>query len=268
MVARAGELPEELLLAPLQYCAIETWVSFALTCKLFSRWFEDRIFWISALKSTKRLRPIACPFHQDLSKCSLEELQEIGRRTLRLERNWSSPRPSMVGPLRSIELSVRHLDAIFQVPGTELYLMHSRREASLFCVDAKEGKLVAGPLGASSWILDVSPGQDDPGKYSMGLLLSGWDHSSIAIACLEYGLGEGKDEVKLSYTFRRLLDEGSRYWAIFMTRELVGVMVNPAQNHEEDRLGILAYNIASEVQTMIETDIAPPVSIFRFIWSY
>ncbi|RXW24938.1 hypothetical protein EST38_g894 [Candolleomyces aberdarensis] len=164
----------------------------------------------------------------------------------------------MVGPLRSIELSVRNLDAIFQVPGTELYLMHSRREASLFCIDAKEGKLVAGPLGASSWILDVSPGQDDPGRYSMGLLLSGWDHPSIAIACLEYGLGEGKDEVKLSYSFRRSLDDSSRYWAIFMTRELVGVMVNPAQNHEEDRLGILAYNIASGAQTMIETDIAPP----------
>ncbi|KAJ2918553.1 hypothetical protein MD484_g1831, partial [Candolleomyces efflorescens] len=265
MLAGAGELPEELSLAPLQYCEIETWVSFALTCKRFSRWFENRIFWISALKSTRHQRPIACPFHHDLSKCSLEELQDIGHRTMRLERNWSLPQPKLVGPVRSIPLERRYLDAIFQVPGTQLYLMHSRTEERLYCIDAskKDGKessrLIAGPMLGAPKILDVSPGQDDDGMYSMGLLLGNLDQvaTAIVIASLEYGLGEGKDEVKLSYRFQHSLEFGPGYWAIFMTREIVGVMVNPARA-PEDRLEILAYNIASGDQTVIQTDIAVP----------
>ena len=82
------------------------------------------------------------------------------------------------------------------------------------------------------------------------------------IASLEYGLGEGKDEVKLSYRFQHSLEFGPGYWAIFMTREIVGVMVNPARA-PEDRLEILAYNIASGDQTVIQTDIAVPVSTSR-----
>ena len=91
--------------------------------------------------------------------------------------------------------------------------------------------------------------------------------SAIAIVCLEYGLGEGKSEVKLSYSFQHSLDEGARYWAIFMTREVIGVMVDPAQDPGEDRLEILACNIASGAQTVIQTDITAPVSIFGFISS-
>lgn len=221
---------------------------------------------------------------------------------MRLERNWSLPQPKMVGPVRSIPLDRQYLDAIFQVPGTQLYLMHSRSEERLYCIDAskkdsgEEGgqssRLIPGPMLGAPRILDVSPGQDDVGMYSMGLLLGNWDQTyvvpilalrtlvskfpiggsttdrlssatAIVIASLEYGLGEGKDEVKLSYRFRHPLEVGPGYWAIFMTRELVGVMVNPAQT-PEDRLEILAYNIASRKQTVIQTDIAVPVSTFEF----
>lgn len=92
------------------------------------------------------------------------------------------------------------LDIIFQVPGTRLYLLHSRREGVITvwdmgrseeeCSRAAESLAslgyscgedtwnrprkagpVSGPLKAATRIVDVSPGREEPQAYLMGLLL-------------------------------------------------------------------------------------------------
>ncbi|KAF6763022.1 hypothetical protein DFP72DRAFT_1060217 [Ephemerocybe angulata] len=262
------DLPDDVLLSLLQVVCIEEWVSVALTCKRFARWLTERFFWLSALKSTQRFRPIACPFHHDLPKCPLSELREIGLRTLRLERNWSLDCPRPLAPLgsavcRAVHLG-GHLDIIFQIPGTRLYLMHSMDDGHVACWDMGLGQRVTEPAYVAPLVIDVSAGVDELGCYSMALLhqnmKDGLSYSGIAVATVSYGApGEA---VNLALTFNQKLKDNAEYWDVFMTKEVVGAMMhsdylpgNQPGEFKEVPLCVVAFNRASQVRTIIESDL-------------
>lgn len=65
------------------------------------------------------------------------------------------------------------LDVIFQVPGTALYVFHSRVTGTIAAWNVDLGRRVTPEIHISRRVLDVSPGQNELGKFSMGLLTSG-----------------------------------------------------------------------------------------------
>ena len=134
---------------------------------------EQRGYWIDALREARLTRPIACPLREDLLQHDLQSLKRIAFHTLRLEQNWSSPEPRIHGPIKAVVLGLPVLDVIFQVPGTTLYVFHSRSRGTIAAWDIDLGKRVTPEIDISTRVLDVSPGQDEPGKFSMGLLTSG-----------------------------------------------------------------------------------------------
>jgi len=91
---------------------------------------------------------------------------------MRLKHNWALPQPKIDGPIKVVMLDPPNLDIIFQVPGTELYVFHSRDTGTVCAWDIGIGKRVSPEIYVSTRLVDVSPGQDLPGKFSMGLLTS------------------------------------------------------------------------------------------------
>lgn len=74
--------------------------------------------------------------------------------------------------MRKVTLGGEYPDVIFQVPGRDLYLMHSRETGKVAAWDIKLGVRVTPEFYIAPYVRDVSPGQDEPGCFSMGLLTS------------------------------------------------------------------------------------------------
>lgn len=64
------------------------------------------------------------------------------------------------------------LDLIFQVPGTEYYVFHSRLTGELVVWDVGAARQVTRGLYVARRIMDVSAGQQTEGRFWMGLLVS------------------------------------------------------------------------------------------------
>lgn len=131
------------------------------------------MFWITALENERRWKPIACTQNEDLTKHDLIGLQKIAWHTVRLERNWTSTLPRILGDTRKVSLGLPGLDLIFQIPGTWLYVFHFATTGCVELWDIEPGKRVGEPLKVGKNVWDVSPGEDLPGKFSMGLLVAG-----------------------------------------------------------------------------------------------
>lgn len=234
--------------------------------------------------------------HHDLGNCSLEELKDIAHRTMRLRRNWSLPRPQPIvsSPTEAactvFNLGSKNLDVIFQVPGTQLFLMHSSDDGGyIACWDMAVGKRVTEPLPAFQRLLDVSGGVDEPGCFSMAMLTqeqpnecvlltysaqyvvvdlaltSSGRTNHLAVVCLEYGSRPG-DEIKVTYTFQRALTPGyMMYWDVFLTRNVVGLMM-PDPDKNSDRLEdpramqVSIFDRASGTSTSVQVTQSPEIA--------
>ncbi|KAF8963666.1 hypothetical protein BDZ97DRAFT_988084 [Flammula alnicola] len=223
-------------------------------CLSYFQWLVlQKKFLDPCLQAERLRRPIACPLHEDLTMHDLQSLKRIALHTLRRERNWSLPEPQVIGPIKSVMLNPRGLDVIFQVPGTELYVFHSRSTGMVVAWDVGLGKPVTPSIYVSHRIMDVSPGQDGVGKFSMGLLTSSLGtHHRLVVVCLEYGPAG----VTLSLPFEHTFGVGLSHWAVFMTKEYIGALEYAPNLEESDAtIDIVALNLSSAKETVIKTDI-------------
>ncbi|KAF8963664.1 hypothetical protein BDZ97DRAFT_2013311 [Flammula alnicola] len=248
-LSNPSAFPANVLLHLLGFCELVTMLH--SQCK--------REFWIHALRMERLTRPIACPLHEDLTRHDLQSLKRIALHTLRRERNWSLPEPQVIGSIKSVMLNPRGLGTIiFQVPGTELYVFHSRSTGMVVAWDVGLGKQATPSIYISRLIMDMSPGQDQAGRFSMGLLTSeSWDSyeiksSQIGVVCLEYGPAG----VTLSLSFEHTFKAGLSRWAVFMTKEYVGALeCDPTVEESDATIDIIALNLSSGNKTLIKTDI-------------
>lgn len=248
-------LPHDVLLHVLGFCDLKTGISFSMACSTFHALLEKRSFWITCLTKTRLSKPIPCLLHEDLTTHDLASLKRIALQSLRLQRNWDLPKPEIIGSIKTVKLGIRpKFDIVFQVPGTELYVLHARPKGFMTCWDIGLGKAVCPPIHVAKAILDVSPGQDQPGRFSMGLLVNDGDintpNLSLVIVCLEYSLSTAKVQI----VFRHYLSPLFCHWAVFMTKEIVGVLRCDV-SRRDPTIDLLALNISSKKMTMVKTDI-------------
>ena len=131
----------------------------------------QKAFWITALKKERRIRPIACPYHEDLTTHDIHGLRRIALHTRRLDRNWDSEKPQVLGPIKTVSLGFPTLDILFQVPGTELYVLHCHIRGIVELWHIGLGKVVSGPFSISTEVCDISQVEDLPGRLTMALLV-------------------------------------------------------------------------------------------------
>lgn len=83
--------------------------------------------------------------------------------------------------------------------------------------------------------------------------------NKIVVAGLEYGPGG----VKLSAVFNHTLEANLTHWAIFMTKECVGVLECTPAMHlmgAVDYVSVVSFNLASGRQAIITTDMPGKVN--------
>ncbi|KAJ3513973.1 hypothetical protein NLJ89_g2638 [Agrocybe chaxingu] len=256
-MARLDQLPTDILLYIISLCELVDVATFATVCRALREISSThRSLWIGALENARRVDPIACTFNEDLTAHDIPTLKTIALHTLRLRRNWARREPRIIGPIKAFTLGLQLLDVIFQVPGSELYLFHSRTRGTVEAWDIGSARQVAPPVYVAKKILDVSPGQDLPGKFSMGLLTSETpenDNNKLIIVCLEYG----KNGVSIKLAIQHTFEAEMYHWAVFMSPEVVGVLrCNPGIMLEDETIDIIALNISTGRRAYIKTDIA------------
>ncbi|KAF8151190.1 hypothetical protein BJ912DRAFT_1051621 [Pholiota molesta] len=277
MQLNLSSLPDDILLAILGFQGLADVLIFPLVCRAFNAIAQKRALWIRALHSERLRRPIACPAHTDLAALTLADLKRIARRTYRLQRTWTTEQPTplrVVGPIKAVELSVPDtlaeepngdmglLDLIFQVPGTEYYVFHSRLTGELVVWDVGAARQVTRGLYVARRIMDVSAGQQTEGRFWMGLLVSesqfSFSLNRVMVVCLEYDAPEAAGP-SLTITFAYAFKPGLSHWAIFMTKEYIGALeCVPSLDLDSPMdayIRVIAVNIATARQTLITTDI-------------
>ncbi|KAF5321060.1 hypothetical protein D9619_001669 [Psilocybe cf. subviscida] len=248
-------LPSDVLFYVFHYCDLDTHAILPLVCSSLNTLAQERGYWINALRNAQLQKPIACPLHEDLTKASLADLRNIALHTLRLERNWSSPFPEVKGIVNEVALGNGRPDVIFQVPGRDLYLMHSRKTGGIAAWNIKLGVQVTPEYYMARYVRDVSPGQDEPGCFSMGLLTAedkfGGTANKLFVIRLEYN---EHDEVDLCIKYITQFEPNRAQWAAFMTKEIVGVLDN-SYAIDDLAVHILAYNMRTRKAVNIVTDL-------------
>lgn len=141
-------------------------------CKeMYSLAFQ-KAFWITALKNERQIKPIACPYREDLTLHEIPALKRIALHTRRLERNWASETPQVIGQIKTLSLGFPMLEFLFQVPGTELYVFHCSIRETVELWHIGLGRIVGGPLTLSAEVCDISQPEDLPGKLTFALLVT------------------------------------------------------------------------------------------------
>src|SRR5689334_9790857 len=81
-------------------------------------------FWISALESTRRIRPLPLPHRTDLSTLALDDLKRVAFYANRLHHNWSSLRPYPTGSIRrALKLFEGDVETVCIVPGADIIML-------------------------------------------------------------------------------------------------------------------------------------------------
>ncbi|KAJ7913249.1 hypothetical protein B0H13DRAFT_2005402 [Mycena leptocephala] len=113
------------------------------SCTTLRQILAEKSFWLRALARVRRMQmhPIAVPIRQDLSGLTLAELQEAGKRTNRLIKNWfnEAPRPESLR-----EMYMDAMAEIIVIPGTGLVIAHGPAFVSCWDIRTKScvGRLV------------------------------------------------------------------------------------------------------------------------------
>ncbi|KAF9529727.1 hypothetical protein CPB83DRAFT_893246 [Crepidotus variabilis] len=244
-------LPVDVALYILRFCRLQDTLAVALVCTSLNALTTQRGFWITALQNERHFKPIACTHNEDLTKHELARLRTIALRTLRLERNWTSEKPQLLGPVKTVVLGLPRLDTLFQIPGTWLYVFHCPATECIELWDVGQGKKIAEPIPIGRNVWDVSPGEDLCGKFSMGLLAAK-DNGAIyklMVVCVKHG---GTNTPTLCLTLEVDLISPAEHWAVFIDVDVVGTL---CYSYEMEKLCVTAVNRSTGQQTFITTDL-------------
>lgn len=105
--------------------------AFRLGC--FRELTTDRGFWLSALKNDPAMASVSNPLK--LQHLDLQTLRQLALQCIKLDRNWSLPRPRIIGEVRRWHLGERSIletNHLFRFPGTELFIFHSSKFLKCF----------------------------------------------------------------------------------------------------------------------------------------
>jgi hypothetical protein len=167
--SRLGVLrwPVDVLLYMLSFCSLEDSLSFSMVRKIFVANFRffvmtgtpgiskdmhtlaaQKAFWIIALRNERWIRPIACPYHEDITTHDIHSLRRIALHTRRLERNWDSANPQVLGPIKTVSLGFPALDILFQVPGNRAVRSPLPYTRNCRVMARRVRTIVSGPFGS------------------------------------------------------------------------------------------------------------------------
>ncbi|KAJ7430305.1 hypothetical protein B0H11DRAFT_967976 [Mycena galericulata] len=137
------DLPVDIVFYVLSKMRLEDASSLAAVSRTFRDLSTDRTFWIIALKTSPSMHSVSNPRTvDDLYAMDLSTLQQLALHCIKLDlhlmkldQNWSLPRPDIIGPVRKWRLgdrSVLETNHLFQFPGSDLFIFYSSKLLKCF----------------------------------------------------------------------------------------------------------------------------------------
>ncbi|KAJ6518166.1 hypothetical protein C8R47DRAFT_1086214 [Mycena vitilis] len=165
------------------------------TCTLLRQLLEEKSFWLHALDRVRRIQmhPIAVPIRQELSDLSLAQLQEAGKRTNRLMKNWLGESPKSES-VREMFLDAVDRTKIIVISGTGLVISHGPGLVSCWDIFTRlrVGRLVvdrALSIESATFeeygqvLLGLSD-QDGPGLHVAAISVNYLDRTAVSISVI------------------------------------------------------------------------------------
>ncbi|KAJ7647808.1 hypothetical protein FB45DRAFT_209423 [Roridomyces roridus] len=231
-------LPTDILLQIVALLGLGDIVSLSLVNKTFNGLSQEHSFWLTPLLLARLERPLPCPNLEDLSVHTTKELKRFALDTLRLARNWSEPFPQIVGPIKSFP-SGRHSNILFCLP--DAIVLYCLSDGTVICHDLQTG-VNTEPFFVGR-INDMSSLLEEPEGLTVAALV---DNQEIVVLTTS-----SHPNLSISLKFRRPLDLGFQYSAVFMNSTVVGVArsANGSEPTEIQSFNRLVPSISSTIVT-------------------
>ncbi|KAJ7503090.1 hypothetical protein B0H11DRAFT_618401 [Mycena galericulata] len=202
----------------------------------------------------------------DLYAMDLPTLQQLALHCIKLDlhlmkldQNWSLPRPDIIGPVRKWRLgdrSVLETNHLFQFPGSDLFIFYSSKLLKCFNFATGESTTMLGLdgyVGSASY--DFLPDK----SVLLGVALRGGSRFNIPMLLfVQVRLDANKTGVTATIVLQPTLARDSDCQKPFVSPRIVGAVQSRGGGTE-----ILAYDLVSGASTVIETDIPINYTISR-----
>ncbi|KAJ6537746.1 hypothetical protein B0H19DRAFT_1270159 [Mycena capillaripes] len=183
-------LPADILLQIVASLNLRDAVSLSMASKTLSLLSHEHSYWLKPLLSTS---PLPCSPTADLAARPALALKQLVLHALRLQRNWSKPRPQVAGPMRTFQCGA-HISILHCVPGTDTLVLYAPTLGTII-----------GPL-------------EESGGCTLAMLVD--DDGVMRIVVLRVTV----DPVGMVRVFSHELEHGYTNSCVFLTTVVVGVV--------------------------------------------
>ncbi|KAJ8083466.1 hypothetical protein PM082_009340 [Marasmius tenuissimus] len=273
------DLPGELITEIASYLDVLSAYFLSLTCRnlrAFSR--SDSSYWSTVLKAHQQFDPsrlLPLPPYQDLRELDLRQLHNTAVHMVNLDKNLSSPRPTLRHAPTSINnRGVALSPSLTVIPGTPLMLLNWHRNKRIVCLDYEQGK-VLGSVERYQPVVPVSHLYHQQGRCSQVVRIGfgSSDDQSLSVLHVDYRLNPDTKlwetdmelvPIPVADTSNIRLTKPQWHSLITTDAELVVYKVirfspitEPEEDEDEDEasLDVVVLNIATGVFTQISTGI-------------
>ncbi|KAJ7453285.1 hypothetical protein B0H11DRAFT_278065 [Mycena galericulata] len=239
------EIPLDILLDISLQLDLADAIALLSTSQSLRKVMSEKYFWIQTLTRLRReqLHPIAVPLCSDLPTLSLLELQEAGKRTNRLMKNWKTAKPTM----ESIrKMYVDAMSDLIVIPGTGLVIVHG--PAHIACWDIFTEGCVA-RLVLPPDVSIESATFEEHGKVMLGAIATAAPCFHAVVICIDHRVRTAvtMSEV-LSHAFAHPRQQFVKRSKVTVERDTVHVVV--ATKIEPHQYNLLSVSLTGEQEIL------------------
>ncbi|KAJ7807852.1 hypothetical protein B0H14DRAFT_2871919 [Mycena olivaceomarginata] len=241
-----ADLPADVLFDVLSRMQLQDAWSLAAVSRAVRAHTTDRSFWLAALKTHSSIQSVSNPLTpHDLDS---QDLKELVLHRLKLDQNWTLPRPRIIG-------ETNHL---FNFPGSELFIFYSSK--FLKCLDYGTGEYTS-LFDLDAYVRSASYDFLPDKSVILGLALKGGSRFDIPVLKflkVERQKNESGVSVRVSLLLEATLTKDCDFQKPFVSPRVVGAVQSNSKGTQ-----IVAYGLISGGCTVIETDIPTNYAISR-----
>ncbi|KAF7296079.1 F-box domain-containing protein [Mycena kentingensis (nom. inval.)] len=262
MNVHLADLPADVLLVVVSFLPLPDVFSLTEVSQTFHHLSADRGFWLAPLQNTPHLRCVQTTCTWAIRDLDTAGLKALARRAVKLDANWSLPRPRIVGPVRKWQIgdrSVLESNCLFQFPTTTgLFVFHSSRLLKSFNAATNEYATI---LDLDAYVRSASYAILPDGSVNIGLALRGGPRFNTSILVFaKLKLSPRKSAVAGTLLLRQTLTAESDCEKPFVSAKVVGAVRSRDKTTE-----VLAYNLSTGRSTIVETDIPINYTVGRYL---
>ncbi|KAK7057708.1 F-box domain-containing protein [Favolaschia claudopus] len=244
------DLPVDIILEIVNFLELSNAIALLITCSTLYRLSTERSFWISVLETTRKISPIGCPRHAQLSQLTLDTLKCEAFSWLKLQKNLSLPFPQLVHPPTRNPLPER-AQIIFAIQGTDILLIATiSRRGKVFCWDARLGAAFPFPaIETGGAVTQVSCPSERSGVCVLSIIAL--PLGALQIPCRYIITIEHEAGKAVSFTSESSevsIPPQSHFEGLFVTEDIVGMMI-AVDNEKECSLTVSGVTNGSHIPT-------------------